>query len=591
MEAASRSALEPLKDELEPLPDSNGPAPVKAANASPADTLSSTQELVSMESLMGWSDLANRAVVETPPQTDSLIPAEDLREEARKLEELLDSLSNSPFAEPEKPAASDTANLKAPSDSQMVRTLNEMTSSLANETAALMPVFDTAPGLSSSSSAPTHSDEQPDAVALNVLEPQDLPLAPLPVELDALPTETAPPEASQKAMGAAERMFAEALSSNASPSDSGADVSNEGAPAPLAALSLEEESQPSAKAPTPERSSIRPLASPPSALATSKSVTPTAGTKASSAPVVRPKPQAVAAPAARAAAPPAVKPIKKPTSATPITPVKPAAAASTLSGTAPTSAPPSAKITPYPNATQAAAAAPNVMDRDFIARNQIVERYLSGKLPVKGATDFERFCHDNPELLDEIGLPQRVHSGLRLLEASGKPEPWQEPKKSLWAKPQLMFAFMGATIALGVLAVMLGNQVSDKGAQIAKLKQDLAAQPLEPAATTRIIRIMPNRNGSSNTPAVTIGGGNAQLCDLRIDMSRSAFRAFRVTIDRIDQGRVAVIQNIYKDSNGHVRVALNSSALGPGNYSFSIDGVTWRGETVPDAWVTIGIQR
>jgi hypothetical protein len=138
---------------------------------------------------------------------------------------------------------------------------------------------------------------------------------------------------------------------------------------------------------------------------------------------------------------------------------------------------------------------------------------------------------------------------------------------------------------------MLGNQVSDKGAQIAKLKQDIAAQPLEPAATTRIIRIMPNRNGSSNTPAVTIGGGNAQLCDLRIDMSRSAFRAFRVTIDRIDQGRVAVIQNIYKDSNGHVRVALNSSALGPGNYSFSIDGVTWRGETVPDAWVTIGIQR
>ena len=66
MEAASRSALEPLKDELEPLPDSDGPAPVKASNASPADiALSSTQELVSMESLMGWSDLASRAIVET----------------------------------------------------------------------------------------------------------------------------------------------------------------------------------------------------------------------------------------------------------------------------------------------------------------------------------------------------------------------------------------------------------------------------------------------------------------------------------------------------------------------------------------------
>ena len=59
------------------------------------------------------------------------------------------------------------------------------------------------------------------------------------------------------------------------------------------------------------------------------------------------------------------------------------------------------------------------MDRDFIARNQVVERYLSGRLPLKGATDFERFCNAHPEILDEIGLPERVNAGLRLLEASG----------------------------------------------------------------------------------------------------------------------------------------------------------------------------
>ena len=44
-----------------------------------------------------------------------------------------------------------------------------------------------------------------------------------------------------------------------------------------------------------------------------------------------------------------------------------------------------------------AVAAAGAMDRDFIARNQIVERYLSGRLPIKGATDFERFCKENPE--------------------------------------------------------------------------------------------------------------------------------------------------------------------------------------------------
>ena len=79
--------------------------------------------------------------------------------------------------------------------------------------------------------------------------------------------------------------------------------------------------------------------------------------------------------------------------------------------------------------------------------------------------------------------------------------------------------------------------------------------------------------------------------DLKIDESRSAYRAFRVTVDRIDQGRVAVISNLEKDSNGHLRIALNSSALGPGNYQLTLEGLDWRGQPQPDSWVTIGIQR
>jgi hypothetical protein len=115
---------------------------------------------------------------------------------------------------------------------------------------------------------------------------------------------------------------------------------------------------------------------------------------------------------------------------------------------------------------------------------------------------------------------------------------------------------------------------------------------LDPATSTREIRLLPSREGGSNTPAITIGGGgNAQLADFKIDESRSPYKIFRVTIDRIDQGRVAVISELAKDSNGHLRIALNSSALGPGNYQLTIEGLTWRGDAEPDSWVTIGIQR
>ena len=229
------------------------------------------------------------------------------------------------------------------------------------------------------------------------------------------------------------------------------------------------------------------------------------------------------------------------------------------------------------------------MDRDFVARNQVVERYLSGRLPLKGATDFERFCHEHPELLDEIGLPERVNAGLRLLEASGKPEPWHEKAGPKWLRADVMIGLAAVVVVLGVTLLMLSGNNAGKNHQIEDLKKQLAEQALDPASSTREIRLLPSRSGASSTAAITIGGGAAQLADMKIDESRSPFRTFRVTIDRIDQGRVAVITNLDKDSNGNLRIALNSSALGPGAYQFTIEGITWRGEPQPDSWITIGI--
>jgi len=231
------------------------------------------------------------------------------------------------------------------------------------------------------------------------------------------------------------------------------------------------------------------------------------------------------------------------------------------------------------------------MDRDFVARNQVVERYLSGKLPLKGAGEFERFCKEHPELLDEIGLPDRVNAGLRLLEAAGKPEPWQEPSKRFWHNPLVPAGLAAAVAVLLFTAVGIQHASAQKSRTIAALTDEVASQPLEPATSTRTIRLLPSREGASSTPAVVIGrAGQTQLADLHIDLTHSPYRLYRVTIDRIDQGRVAILNNLAKDSNGHVRIALNSSALGPGNYQFTIEGLNWRGDPQPDSWITIGVQ-
>ena len=231
------------------------------------------------------------------------------------------------------------------------------------------------------------------------------------------------------------------------------------------------------------------------------------------------------------------------------------------------------------------------MDRDFIARNQVVERYLSGRLPLKAATEFERYCREHGELLDEIGLPERVNAGLRLLEASGKPEPWQEAPQPAWQKPPVTLILAVAVTVLGIALAVVGAGSNSKSHRIAELQKQNNERALDPATSTREIRLLPSRSGASNSPAITIGGGaSAQLVDLKIDESRSPFHTFRITIDRIDQGRVAVITGLDKDSNGHLRIALNSSALGPGNYQLTLEGLDWRGQPQPDSWVTIGIQ-
>jgi hypothetical protein len=282
---------------------------------------------------------------------------------------------------------------------------------------------------------------------------------------------------------------------------------------------------------------------------------------------------------ARAAAAPAPKPRSAPSPA----PVPAAGATS------------KAAAKPAPGAAAPAAAAPPAasapMDRDFIARNQVVERYLSGRLPLKGATEFEQFVHRHPEILDEIGLPERVNAGLRLLEASGKPEPWQEAPRPSWQKPQVTLTLAALVGVLAVALTVLTGTGAAKSHRIAELQKQANEQPLDPATSTREIRLMPSRSGASNSPAISIGGGGAQLADFKIDESRSPYHIFRVTIDRIDQGRVGVITNLVKDSNGHLRIALNSTALGPGNYQLTIEGLNWRGDPEPDSWVTIGIQR
>jgi hypothetical protein len=231
------------------------------------------------------------------------------------------------------------------------------------------------------------------------------------------------------------------------------------------------------------------------------------------------------------------------------------------------------------------------MDATFIERNQIIERYLSGKLPLKGALDFERFCRDHPETLIALGMSDRIAQGLRLLEASGQPEPWATKPVPAYQKPAViatLAALAGTFLIASLMLLLSGNE---KNTRIGVLEDEIKSQPLLPAQSTRTFLLHPSRSGPPSQPMATVGGSGTEMADMKADMAWSKFSLFRVTIDRVDQGRVVVLEHMQKDSNGHLRLALNSSALGPGQYQVTVEGLDWRGDPTPGAWFSFAVAR
>lgn len=230
------------------------------------------------------------------------------------------------------------------------------------------------------------------------------------------------------------------------------------------------------------------------------------------------------------------------------------------------------------------------MDREFIEKNQIVERYLTGKLPPRGVTDFERVCRENPSLVEELGLAGQVNAAIRLLEASGQPEPWQEKPRAFWEKLPFIAAAAALAVVFAVATLVLFLQTRSDAAQLAELEAALVARPIDPASRTRTITVLPSRTGPVSRPMFTTGADGAEFVEMRIDVSWAATPSFRLLLERRGEGRVLLLHNLLRDSNGNLRVSLNSSTLGPGVYSLAIDSLNWRGEPNPAAWAAFEVE-
>jgi hypothetical protein len=167
-----------------------------------------------------------------------------------------------------------------------------------------------------------------------------------------------------------------------------------------------------------------------------------------------------------------------------------------------------------------------------------------------------------------------------------------EPLQELpwWQQPATVMALAAACLVLLVVAgIALRNAYVDRAAAQAA-DERVRALTLRAIDSERVLRIAPNPRSWSAAPDAAIALPDPpQLLKLHFPVGYAEFVNFALVIDKVDHGRVLVVERITPDSNRELRIALNSSAFGPGEYRMRLQGYTWRGERVDVGWVRLRV--
>jgi hypothetical protein len=164
------------------------------------------------------------------------------------------------------------------------------------------------------------------------------------------------------------------------------------------------------------------------------------------------------------------------------------------------------------------------------------------------------------------------------------------PELAWWQTRPFVAGLAVACAALAVLAAtsMLNASRERAAARVAAEREQTLT--LRAINSVRSLRITPNPRSWSASPDLTLAWPEPpQLLELRLAVGYSPFLAFAVIVDKVDHGRVMVVERMAPDSNKELRLSLNSSAFGPGEYRLRLQGYTWRGDRVDVGWVRLKV--
>jgi len=162
---------------------------------------------------------------------------------------------------------------------------------------------------------------------------------------------------------------------------------------------------------------------------------------------------------------------------------------------------------------------------------------------------------------------------------------WQLP----WVVLSLAVLCAAALIAAG-LALRTAQRERSIAAAAVDRVQSLTLRAISAEQT---LRVAPNPVSWSRQPDAVIRSPEPPvLLNLVLPVAYAAgYPHLAVVIDKVDHGRLLTVHHVAPDSNNDLRLALNSSALGAGEYRLRLQSYSLQGERSDVGWVRIVIQR
>jgi hypothetical protein len=230
-------------------------------------------------------------------------------------------------------------------------------------------------------------------------------------------------------------------------------------------------------------------------------------------------------------------------------------------------------------------------DRKFIEDHKLMERYLENQLPLKGARDLENWCRANPEYLNELKLSERAQASLKLLEASGAPADLAEPKLAWWKRIELLLGLCVATFISLVAFWFLFGKYELLRSQLDDTRTTMNQGSLVQPATESSIRVTPDHAPGIDRARITLSHNAPQLVDVHVDLNYTQkLNQFRMIVDKKDQGRALILNDLLKDSNGELRLTLNTTGLAVGIYTVRLEALPPRGLPIPTGWLILEVK-